>query len=107
MLTALALELQGKRVAWFTDDTSVVSVLYNGNKVTELQSLALSICNVCVRHGISLEIKWIPRSFNNKADLLRRAIDDYTVHDDLLHMPDCKWGPHTVNRFACSYYAKV
>ena len=62
MLTALALELQDKRVAWFTDDTSVVSVLYSGNKVTELQSLELSICNVCVRHGISLEIKWIPRS---------------------------------------------
>ena len=56
MLSALTLELQGKKVAWFTDDTSVVSVLNNGNKVTELQSLALSICNVCVRHGISLEI---------------------------------------------------
>ena len=79
MLSALALQLQGKNVAWFTDVTSVVSVLNNWNKVTELQSLALSICYVCVRHGISLEIKWIPRSCNNKADLLRRAIDDYTI----------------------------
>ena len=47
----------------------MVSIVHNGNKVTELQSLGLSIFNVCDRHGISLEIKWIPRSFNNEADL--------------------------------------
>ena len=75
----------------------------------ELQSLALSIFNVCARHGISLEIKWIPRSFNHQADLLSRTIDfdDYTIHDDVFHMLDCKWGPHTVDRFACCYNTKV
>ena len=108
-LSAFALVLQGKRVAWFTDNTSVVSIVHNGSKVTELQSLALSIFNVCARHGISLEIKWIPRSFNYQADLLSRTIDfdDYTIHDDVFRMLDCKWGPHTVDRFACSYNAKV
>lgn len=103
-LSAFALVLQGKRVAWFTDNNSVVSIVHNGSKVTELQSLALSIFNVCARHGISLEIKWIPRSFNYQADLLSRTIDfdDYTIHDDVFRMPDCKWGPHTVDRFACT-----
>ena len=40
----------------------------------------------------------IPRSFNYQADLLSRTInfDDYTIHDDVFHMLDCKWGPHTV-----------
>ena len=33
--------------------------------------------------------------------------DDYTIHDDVFRMLDCKWGPHTVDRFACSYNAKV
>ena len=55
-LSAFALVLQGKRVAWFTDNTSVVSIVHNGSKVTELQSLALSIFNLCARHGISLEL---------------------------------------------------
>ena len=54
-------------------------------------------------------------SFNYQADLLSRTIDfdDYTIHvnvfqamcSDVLH--DCKWGPHTVDRFASSYNAKV
>ena len=60
-LSAFALVLQGKRVAWFTDNNCVVSIVRNGSKVTELQSLALCIFNVCARHGVSLEIKWIPR----------------------------------------------
>ena len=87
-LSAFALELQGKKVAWFTDNTSVVSIVHNGSKVTELQSLAFSIFNVCARHGISLEIKWIPRGFNYQADLLSRTIDfdDYTINDDVFRM---------------------
>ena len=106
--SAFALELQGKKVACFTDNTSVVRIVHNGSKVTELQSLALSIFNVCARHGISLEIKWIPRSFNYQADLLSRTIDfdNYTIHDDVFRMLDCQWRPHTVDRFACSYNAR-
>ena len=63
----------------------MVSIVHNGSKVTELQSLALSIFIVCTRVGISLEIKWIPRSFNCHADLLSRTIDfdDYTINDDV------------------------
>ena len=45
---------------------------------------------------------------NYRADLLSRTIDfdDYTINDDVFLMLDCKWGPHTVDRFACSYNAK-
>ena len=61
-------------------------------------STALSNLNVCTRHGISFEIKWIPRSFNYQADLWSRTIhfDDYTIHDEVFHMLDRKWGTHTV-----------
>ena len=53
-------------------------------------------------------MKWIPRDSNHQADSLSRIIDfdDYSINDDLFHMLDCKWGPHTVDRFACSYNAK-
>ena len=108
-VSAFAPDLQGKKVAWFTDNTSVVSIVHNGSKVTELQSLALSVFNVCACSGIFLEMKWIPRSFNYQADLLSRTIDfdDYTINDDVFRMLDCKWGPHTVDRFARSYNAKL
>ena len=32
---------------------------------------------------------------------------DYTIHDDVFQMLDCKWGPHNLDRFACSYNTKV
>ena len=102
-LSAFAPDLRGKKVAWFTDNTSVVSIVHNGSKVTELQSLALSIFIVCARFDISLEIKWIPRSFLSRTS----DFDDYTINDDVFHMLDCKWDPHTVDRFACNYNAKL
>ena len=45
-LSAFALELPGKNVAWFTDITNVVSIVHNSSRVEELQSLALSILHV-------------------------------------------------------------
>ena len=54
-------------------------------------------------------MKWILRDCNRQADSLSRIIDfdDYFINDDLFHMLDSKWGPHTVDRFACSYNAKL
>ena len=54
-------------------------------------------------------MKWIPRYSNRQADSLSRIIDfdDYSINDDVFHMLDFKWGPHTVDRFACSYNAKL
>ena len=63
----------------------MVSIVHNGSKITERQSLALSIFNVCARHANCLEIKRIARSFNYRAGFLSRTIDldDYTIHDDV------------------------
>ena len=44
--------LLGKQVAWFTDNTNVVSIVHSGSKVTELHDLALRIFHVCVSFGI-------------------------------------------------------
>ena len=104
-LSAFAPDLQGKKVAWFNDNSRVVSiVVHNRSRVEELQSLALSIFHVCASSGISLEMKWIPRDSNHQADSLSRIIDfdDYSINYDVFHMLDCKRGPHTVDRFACS-----
>ena len=108
-LISFAPSLLGKQVAWFTDNTNVVSIVHSGSKVTELQDLALRIFHVCVSFGISLEMKWIPRDLNSFADHLSRIIDfdDYTINDDVFQILDVRWGPHTIDRFACSYNAKL
>ena len=71
--------------------------------------IALRIFHVCVSFGISLEMKWIPRDLNSFADHLSRIIDfnDYTINDDVFQILDVRWGPHTIDRFACSYNAKL
>lgn len=108
-LISFAPSLHSMRIAWFTDNANVASIVHSGSKVPELQDLALRIFHVCVSFGISLELKWIPRSVNSEADHLSRIIDfdDYTLNDDVFHMLDFRWGPHTIDRFACSYNAKL
>ena len=81
-------------MAWFTDNTNVVSIVHSGSKVTELQDLALGIFHVCVSFLISLEMKWIPRDLNSFADRLSRRIDfdDYTINDDVFSNFGCSMG---------------
>ena len=69
-LISFAPSLLGKQVAWFTDNTNVVSIVHSGSKVTELQDLALHMFHVCVSSGILLELKWIPKDLNSFADHL-------------------------------------
>ena len=108
-LISFAPSLRGTQIAWFTDNTNVVSIVHSGSKVPDLHDLALRIFHVCLSFGISPQMKWIPRSSNSEADNLSRIIDfdDYTLNDDIFHMLDFRWGPHTIDRFACSYNAKL
>ena len=108
-LNSFAPSLHGTQIAWFTDNANVVSIVHSGSKVPEIQDLALRIFHVCVSFGISIELKWIPRSSNIEADHLSRIIDfdDYTLNDYVFHMLDLRWGLHTIDRFACSYSAKL
>ena len=46
--TSFAPSLQGKLVAWPTDNANVVSIVHAGSKVTELHNLALGIFQVAL-----------------------------------------------------------
>ena len=43
------------------------------------------------------------------ADCLSRIIDfdDYALNDDIFRMLDVRWGPHSVDRFACNYNTEL
>lgn len=54
-------------------------------------------------------MKWSPSDSNHQADYLSWIVgfDDYTIIDDVFQNSDFKWEPHTLDRFACSYNAKL
>jgi hypothetical protein len=68
----------------------------------ELQKLARSIYSTCVTNSISIDIQWIPRSENEKADYISRLIDheDWEVSEFFFDLMNGLWGPFTIDRFA-------
>ena len=81
----------------------------NGRRKADLDQLALLIFQICLKFRILLEVKWIPRDLNARADAISKLIDndDYSINDAIFESIDHFWGAHTVDRFAYSYNAKV
>ena len=63
-------ELEGKRVKWFTDNKNIVNIINKGSMKEDLQTVGLDIYKFCLVNVISLEMDWIPRSRNDKADFI-------------------------------------
>ena len=108
-LEAFASRLSGSKVVWYSDNQNVTSILLNGSRKNDLQLLALRAFQICLQFRIFLDPKWIPRDLNSRADRISRLIDfdDYELNDAIFQGLDELWGPHTVDRFACNYNAKL
>ena len=108
-LEAFASHLSGSKVVWYSDNQNVASFLLNGSRKADLQLLALQAFHICLQFRISLDRQRIPRDLNSRADAISRLIDfdDYEGNDVIFQGLDELWGPHTVDRFACSYNAKL
>ena len=109
VLLSLKHKLNGKSIKWFTDCQNVVSIVLKGSNVNELHQLALDIFWFCNHNDISLNIEWISRDFNKRADQLSREIDwdDWFVNDYTFHYLNNIWGIHTVDRFANIFNKKL
>ena len=77
--------------------------------IFDLHLLASDIFSFCYNYGINLEIDWVPRSLNDKADYLSKIVDfdDWEVVSEIFQFLDSRWGPHTVDCFATFYNFKV
>ena len=75
VLVSFAQKLQGHKVKWFTDNQSVRSIVTNGSKKMHLQDGTLSIFEICMKYSLRLEVEWIPRSLNEKADFISHIMD--------------------------------
>ena len=76
-----------------------------GSMHFEINLLASDIFSFCYNHGINLEIDWVPRSLNDKADYLSTIVDyDYwEIVPKIFQLLDSRWGPHIVDCFATFY----
>ena len=56
----------------------------------------------CLLSCITLEVEWISRSANDRADFLSRIVDydDSRLKRDYFFLAEEKWGPQSVDRFA-------
>lgn len=78
--------------------------------VKELQDVALNICLFTSQRQIHLNITWLPRDQNSlRPTFFSKVVDfdDYSLHDEVFIDLENLWGPHSVDRFACSYNAKL
>ena len=59
----------------------------------EMHLLASDIFSFCYNHGINLEIDWVPRSLNDKADCLSKIVDyDYwEIVPKIFQLLDSRW----------------
>ena len=69
----------------------------------------MDIFNFCLVNNIVLEAQWIPRSLNERADLLSRFVDKdgWSINSSVFRVIDAKWGPHTIDQFTSHYNAQV
>ena len=73
-----------------------------GSGKQHLQSIALNIFETCFKFGIYLDMEWIPRTLNDKADYISRIrdLDDWQVNPLVFANVNAPWGPHSVDCFA-------
>ena len=101
--------LEGSLVKWFTDNQAAAKIVEVGSMKLDLHRLAIKIFQSCAKHQIQLDVQWIPRTDNEKADYISRLIDidDWQITQEFFQLIDNQWGPHTVDCFANFYNAKL
>ena len=108
-LQAFIDSLRAQTVVWYTDNQNVALIVSIASKVPALQRMALDIHRLCLLASVSIDMQWIPRDLNIIADDISKFVDldDYSINDGVFYSLDELWGPHTCDRFACHYNAKL
>ena len=98
-LKSFALILEGSLIKWFTDSQTAARIIEVGSMKLDLHRLTTKIFQFCAAHSIRLEVQWIPRTENEKADYISRLIDfdGWQITQDFFLNLDELWDPHTVD----------
>ena len=82
----------------------MINIISKGSMKCHLQDIALDIYNQCLNYNLSLDVEWIPRTENERADFFSRIVDfdDWStgISEDLFLYVDSLWEPHEIDWFA-------
>ena len=109
ILLSLRHVLANQRVKWFTDNQGVKAISSKGSMKRDLQDIAFGIFKLCMSKSIYLEMEWIPRTENEKADYLSKIVDfdDWGISFAILVLLQRRFGQFQVDWFASDYNAKL
>ena len=99
---------KNKCVKVYSDNKNVKSIINNGSRKSDIQSIALDLNDFCDRENIKICTEWIPREGNEQADYLSRChdSDDWEISRSIFDYLDRIWGKHTMDRFASHFNSK-
>ena len=75
VLQSFSAALSHRKVDWLLDNQNTCRIVSVATSKRELQAIAIEIFEVCTSFNIAIEIEWLPRSQNDKADYLSRIVD--------------------------------
>ena len=83
-------KFKGTSLKWHTDNQNCLTILKSSRMKDNLQSIAFSIFTLCMQECIFIDMQWMPRSENTRADYLSKMIDhdDWCVLDDFFAFVD-------------------
>jgi len=99
---------RGSAVKWSTDNQAVPWIVESGSMKEHLPQLVVDVFNTA-RENIEIDVQWIPRLLNERADYLSKIVDydDWIVKDCYFRAVTSLWGPCSVYCFASSINRKV
>jgi hypothetical protein len=94
--------VENSYVRMYTDSQAAWRILHVGSSKEHLHRLAMEVFWFCHRHHIRLDVSWIPREFNSRADGLAGFYDrdDWQLNSSWFRILELRWGEHTIDRFA-------
>ena len=100
--------LSGSAVKWSTNNQAVPWIVESGSMKEHLPQLVVDVFYTA-RENIEIDVQWIPRLLNERADYLSKIVDydDWIVKDCYLRAVTSLWGPCSVDCFASSLNCKV
>ena len=96
-LVSFLSNIKSRSVTFKTDSQSAAKICKIGSMNAVLQHFAEAIFEICFSNNIKLNVEWIPRSQNEKADAISRLadaidVDDWKISDAFFKILDKKMG---------------
>ena len=97
------------KVKLFSDSQGACTIVDEGSPKLILHQLAIDIFVLALHNDITLFRQWIPRSENERADIISKFLDkdDWKINPMIFDQLNRLCGSHTVDRFSSHYNNQI